>query len=91
MALATQEYGMSDRAVEFVESWVSEHIAEDAQLGDAAVRAEGLAVQCLAAAADEGISSFEIGETFDNLTAFIAGEIEEAKNRQAHRDAAADE
>ena len=36
-------------------------------------------------AAAEGISSIEIKETFDDLAAFIAGEIEEANTREADR------
>jgi hypothetical protein len=76
---------MSDRAIEFVETWVSGHIEEGAQPGDSAARAKALAAQCLTAAAAEGISSIEIAETFDDLAAFIAGEIEEANNREAGR------
>jgi hypothetical protein len=76
---------MSDRAIEFVETWVSDHIAEGAQPGDGAARAKTLAAQCLTDAAAEGISSIEIKETFDDLAAFIAGEIEEANTREADR------
>ena len=76
---------MSDRAIEFIETWVSKHIAEGAQPVDSAARAKLLAAQCLVDAAAEGISSIEIKETFDDLAAFIAGEIEEANAREADR------
>ena len=64
---------MSERAIEFVEVWVSEHI-RNAQLDDA----KALAVQCIAAAKSEGIPQSEIGDAFEDLAAFIAGEITEA-------------
>lgn len=66
---------MSERAIEFVELWVSKHIRDGAPDGDA----KALAAQCLAAAKSEGISPSEMEDAFEDLTAFMAGELEEAK------------
>ena len=65
---------MSERAIEFVEAWVTEHITA-ASTGDA----KALAAQCLEAAKAEGIEPAEMKDAFEDLTAFIAGEIEEAR------------
>jgi hypothetical protein len=66
---------MSERAIEFVEVWVSEQI-RDQPTADPKV----LAAQCLAAAKSEGIPEAEIKDAFEDLAAFIAGEIEESKS-----------
>jgi hypothetical protein len=42
-----------------------------------------LANECYQAALDENIPPPEIQEAFDNLAEFIAGEIEEARERKA--------
>ena len=69
---------MSKRALEFVETWVSEHIyPEDSPPQVDVSVAKALAASCRAAANAAGISDAEIEEQFDNLTAFIAGQIEE--------------
>jgi hypothetical protein len=74
---------MSMRAVEFVENWASENITPDeGQPGDAGAKALALASQCLEAARTAGIPQSEIEETFDDLPAFMAGEIEEANGRE---------
>jgi len=75
---------MSERALEFVETWVSEKIEDMEQLpadGDETT-AKQLAAECLQAALNEGIPSSEIQEAFDDLAAFISGEIEEARERE---------
>jgi hypothetical protein len=72
---------MSMRAVEFVESWASENIAAGAQ--PAGATALTLASRCLQAAIAAGIPRSEIEDTFDDLPAFLAGQIEEAKEREA--------
>jgi hypothetical protein len=73
---------MTMRAVEFVENWVSENIDEDAaEAGDVDALAAELAAKCLEAADAEGIPRSEIDDTFDDLAAFIAGEIEESEDR----------
>jgi hypothetical protein len=72
---------MSMRAVEFVESWASENIAAGGQ--PAGATALTLASRCLQAAIAAGIPRSEIEDTFDDLPAFMAGEIEEANEREA--------
>jgi hypothetical protein len=75
---------MSMRAIEFVENWVSENIAADGQEpASSGATATALAARCLAAATAAGILQSEIEETFDDLSAFMAGEIEEANTREA--------
>jgi len=75
---------MSARALEFVETWVSEKIEAMATLpaeGDEAA-AKALANECFQAALDENIPAAEIQEAFDNLAEFIEGEIEEDRERR---------
>jgi hypothetical protein len=72
---------MSMRAVEFVENWASEHIAADKAESEG-VTPLALATRCLQAANAAGIPRSEIEDTFDDLPAFLAGEIEEAKERE---------
>ena len=66
---------MSERAVEFVEEWVASHVNAGTD------PAQAKALQCQLVANHEGISISEIDEVFDDLAMFIAGEIEEAKQR----------
>ena len=76
---------MSSSALEFVETWVSEKIEKTETLpaeGDEAA-AKAWANECLQAALDEDIPAAEIQEAFDDLAEFIAGEIEEARERTA--------
>jgi hypothetical protein len=78
---------MSERAVEFVETWVEdkiEQIGDPAKAGSA--QAKALAAQCVKAARDEGIPESEINDAFDDLAAFIAGQIEEARDNQTRPD-----
>jgi phosphohistidine phosphatase SixA len=70
---AEREAGMSERAIEFVEVWVSEHVRAGQTAGDA----KALAAQCLEAAKAEGIPQSDIKDAFEDLAAFIAGEIQE--------------
>ena len=75
---------MSARALEFVETWVSEKIEAMETLpaeGDEAA-AKALANECFQAALDENIPAAEIQEAFDNLAEFIQGEIDEARERK---------
>ena len=79
---------MSTRAVEFVETWVSEQIEEmdelPAQGNDAT--AKKLASQCVQAALDDGVPATEIQDAFDDLAAFIGNEIEEERERREGKD-----
>jgi hypothetical protein len=79
---------MSGRALEFVETWVSEKIEETEKLsadGDEAA-AKAWAAQCLRDALEQDIPSSEIKDAFDDLAAFISGEIEEARDREGPSD-----
>jgi hypothetical protein len=78
---------MSKRALEFVETWVTEKIEE------AGIPKEGeespakkWAAECVVAADEEGIPALEISEAFDDLAEFIDGEIEEARDREEDED-----
>ena len=75
---------MSARALEFVETWVSGKIEQMETLpaeGDETA-AKALANECFQAALDDNIPAAEIQEAFDNLAEFIAGEVEEARERK---------
>lgn len=75
---------MSERALAFVDEWISGHIhAQDAD-GDIEARAKTLAGQCLADASKKGIPASEIGEAIDDLASFLIGAIEEAEERDEH-------
>jgi hypothetical protein len=75
---------MSERALAFVEQWVSDHVrAQDAGV-DIDARAKALADQCMAAATKAGIPAAEIGEAIDDLPDFMIGAIEEAEERDEH-------
>jgi hypothetical protein len=75
---------MSERALGFVEEWISEHVTAADAAGDSEARAKALANRCLADANARGISASEIGEAIDDLPAFISGAIAEAGEREAH-------
>jgi hypothetical protein len=80
---------MGTRAVEFVETWVSEKVEAmdmNAPVSGDEAQAKQLAAACISAAANEGIPSSEIDEVFDDLAAFIEGEIGEARDREADED-----
>src|SRR5580658_5827506 len=70
---------MSESAIEFVENWVDEKIEKmDAAPADIAAQAKTLAAACIADAQNDGLTQSEVNDTFDDLAAFIAAEIEEA-------------
>ena len=74
---------MSKRALEFVETWVSEKIEEEGvPEEDQKSPAKEWAEECIEAANEEGIPALEISEAFDDLAEFIDGEIEEARERE---------
>jgi hypothetical protein len=79
---------MSARALEFVETWVSEKIEDMDDLpaaGDEKT-VKALADECVKAALEEDIPATEIGEAFDDLGEFIGGEIEEERERREGED-----
>ena len=74
---------MSMSAIEFVENWVSENIPADAPApADIGAAAGELASRCLADAIAAGVLQSEMEDAFDDLPAFMAGEIEEANTRE---------
>jgi hypothetical protein len=75
---------MSERALAFVEEWVSDHVRAEDKLGDEQARAKALADRCRADALAQGIPANEIADAIDDLTAFMTGAIEEAAERKAH-------
>jgi hypothetical protein len=79
---------MSERALEFVETWVSEKIEEMEELpGEDNEKAlKALADECLKAALEEGTPASEIQDAFDDLAEFIGGEIEEERDRREGKD-----
>ena len=73
---------MSARALEFVETWVTEKIAQEGYpLEGATSPAKEWAAECVEAAQQDGIPASEIADAFDDLAEFIDGEIEEARER----------
>lgn len=79
---------MSARALEFVETWVSEKIEEDGYPEEQrqASLAKDWAAECIEAAAEEGVPQSEIDEAFDDLVEFIEGEFQEAREREEDED-----
>lgn len=80
---------MTERAIAFVEKWVSENVrAEGYDAVSNVSRAKTFANRCLDAANAAGIPQTEITEAFVDLKQFMAGEIEEANDREVARLAA---
>ena len=78
---------MSESAIEFVETWVDNKIEEmDAPPKDIEALAKTLATECIAEAQNGGVTQSDINDTFDDLAAFIAAEIEEAFDRNDRSD-----
>src|SRR5580698_3397072 len=78
---------MSESAIEFVETWVDEKIEKmDAAPADIEAQAKTLAAACIADAQNDGLTQADISDTFDDLAAFIAAEIEEAFDRNDRDD-----
>jgi len=79
---------MSERAIAFVEEWVGDHVDADGhepEGGDA--MAAALAVQCAA----DGIPDSEMTDAFEDLTAFMAGQIKLVNDNEVDRLASEDE
>jgi hypothetical protein len=77
---------MSEQIIAFVENWVSENIHAEGypQEGDK-TQAKGFAAQCRAEALAAGIPASEIDDEFDDLAAFMSGQIQEANDREVDR------
>jgi len=81
---------MSERALAFVEEWVSGHVRAEDKSGGEQARGKALADRCRADAAAQGITANEIADAIDDLPAFMVGAIEEAAERKAHAEQAED-
>ena len=78
---------MSESAIEFVQTWVDDKIEEmDALPTNIEALAKTLATECIAEAQNGGVTQSDINDTFDDLAAFIAAEIEEAFDRNDRSD-----
>jgi hypothetical protein len=78
---------MSARALEFVETWVSEKIEQEGVPDEGGESpAKEWATECREAALEDGIPSGEIDEVFDDLAEFMDGQIEEARERDEDED-----
>ncbi len=75
---------MTERALAFVDEWVTDHVRPQDADGDIEARAKTLAAECLAAANKAGIPASEIGEAIDDLAEYMVGAIEEAEERDEH-------
>lgn len=74
---------MSERIIAFVENWVSENVHAEGHPADGKnTQAKALAEQCRAEAIKAGIPESEINDEFDDLTAFMAGQMTEANERE---------
>jgi hypothetical protein len=77
---------MSERADQFVATWVSENInAEGYQPEGDYTEARNFAEQCLTAAKAAGIAESEINDEYPDLVSYMAAEIEEANDREVAR------
>jgi hypothetical protein len=84
---AKQEDVMSERALAFVEGWVTDHVHPEGSEPEGDItRAKRLAEECLLAANAEGIPKAEIDQVVEDLTAFMAGQIEEVTDREGGRE-----
>ena len=74
---------MSERVISFVENWVSENIKAPMEGDD--LQARRLAIQCMADAVADGIPKAEIDDEFEDLAAFMLGQIIETNDREVNR------
>jgi hypothetical protein len=83
---------MSERAIAFVEEWVSENInAEGYEPEGDESMAAAFSVQCAAEAKEAGIPDSEMKDAFESLTAFMAGAIKLANDNEVDRLASKDD
>ena len=82
---------MSERAIAFVEEWVSESIHAEGYEPEDHSQAAAFAAQCLASSKAEGITEAEMKHAFDDLTQFMAAAIETANDDEVARLASKDD
>jgi hypothetical protein len=73
---------MSERVIAFVERWVTDNVHAEAPLEGDDTQPKSLAQQCRAEALAAGIPAAEIDDEFDDLTAFMSAQIQEANERE---------
>ncbi|KJC45079.1 hypothetical protein UP09_15920 [Bradyrhizobium sp. LTSP885] len=76
---------MSERVIAFVEQWVTNNVHAGAPAEGEDIQAKSLAQQCRAEALAAGIPAAEIDDEFDDLTAFMSAQIQEANEREEGR------
>ena len=77
---------MSERVIAFVENWVTENVHAEGYPADGNdIQAKALAEQCRAEALEAGIPESEVDDEFDDLTAFMSAQIQEANDREVDR------
>jgi hypothetical protein len=83
---------MSERAIAFVEEWVGDHVKAEGYEpeGDDSMAA-ALALQCAADAKEARIPDAEMKDAFENLTAFMAGQIKLVNDNEVDRLASKDD
>jgi hypothetical protein len=83
---------MSERAIAFVEEWVSENIhATGYEPEGDADQAAAFAAQCLASAKAEGITDAEMKDAFEDVNQFMAAAIKTANDDEVARLASKDD
>jgi len=83
---------MSERAIAFVEEFVSENIhAEGYEPEGDESKAAAFAVQCASEAKEAGIPDSEMKDAFESLTAFMAEAIKTANDDEVDRLASKDD
>jgi 5-enolpyruvylshikimate-3-phosphate synthase len=83
---------MSERAIAFVEEFVSENVhAEGYEPEGDHSQAAAFAAQCLASAKAEGITDAEMKNAFEDLTQFMAAAIKTANDDEVDRLASKDD
>lgn len=74
---------MSERVIAFVEEWVTNNVhAGGSPAEGEGIEPKSLAQQCRAEALAAGIPAAEIDDEFDDLTAFMSAQIQEANERE---------
>jgi hypothetical protein len=77
---------MSERAIAFVEKWVSENVSAEPNEPDSdESKAAVYAVQCAAEAKEVGIPDSELNDAFESLTAFMSAAIVSATDEERDR------
>ena len=90
LTLPKNEDSLSERGVEFMTTWVQNHVQADVSPLDDDVRAESFAEKCIFDAEKAGISVAEIEEDVGDLETYILEAMEEAMDAEALRQSDSD-